>query len=144
MLVHNPVGLWEITVEQSSPLIMFHIVIIRNKTFFPVNRRLSVHPPNQSPLWVRVRVSPLRLETLATRHCALLHCFSGTFKPRLQKGKRLKMSLHRSDFSQIEYFPWECYPHLSWYCLQLCKVFHCIMGKYRGSRFIEAFDVCAS
>lgn len=60
------------------------------------------------------RVSPLRLEILCACHCELSFTAPQELaSPDFKKERGLKMSFHRSDLSQIEYFPWECYPHLS-------------------------------
>lgn len=68
MLVHNPTGRWEITEEQSSPVTMLHVVLIRKETSFlrKTEGALSTHQR------VRFfRVSPVRFEIPPACHCML-------------------------------------------------------------------------
>lgn len=85
MFVHNPAGLWEITVEQSSPVTMLHVAIIRKKPLSQKNRRSSEHVPKHKPFQSKTSQAG---NTVYLPLCALLRCSSGTCKPRLQKGKR--------------------------------------------------------
>lgn len=133
MFVHNPVGLWEITVEQSSPVTMLHIVIIRKNPSFPVNRMSSVHPPTHKPFQSKPSQAG---NTGCLPLDALFHCPSGTCKPRLEKRKRADNVTPQISSFTDRIFSMGMLSSSLLLLLQLCKVFHCIRGKYTGSKFV--------